>query len=162
MAISIVLPVALGFGVRELLALLDTGAFISCLSPSVWADLLSQPGHGFSIVSKMWVEVAGGRRLQVDVSSPIPVRLSGRVFEHSFAILEMAGHPVIIGMDFLCPAGAVIHCAAQRVVFEDNGGQSSPGDLPEGFRSPAIVASLSSAGPEFFPLRVFSGRSAIC
>jgi len=120
---SFVTPVVLGG--KGCLALVDTGASVSCVHP----DFVGKSSLRSSAYRSLCG--AGKDRLTVLGMLDCDLVLQGRQFRHEFFVIQNLIQPAIIGLDFLSNQSIHLNCRDREVVFQGE--------------SPRLVSSLIAA-----------------
>ena len=91
--------VQVNIGKQTCSALLDSRAFISCLSEHIYRRSFKN----VEITPSSYTNIVGvcGEVHRVLGQVTLPFRLDGVVLEHTFQLFEKLHHPLILGMDFL-------------------------------------------------------------
>ena len=104
---------------KNVVALVDTGAMISCMSENVFKGL---KGVQLLCSSIPMVKGVGGNPIKVLGQVELPFQIEGQMFVYQFCVLSAMTQSVILGMDFLKDHQAQIQIGSSKIVLQSHSG----------------------------------------
>lgn len=89
--------------------LIDTGAGVSCVRPSVVSHHLIQRCQAKSLIG------ADGRAINIFGKVKFSFKFKNMDYSFDFYVVPNLSYPIILGIDFLSQYNAVIHCKSNNV-----------------------------------------------
>ena len=104
---------------KNVVALIDTGAMISCMSEAVFKDL---KGVQLLCSSIPMVKGVGGNPIKVLGQVELPFQIGSQMFVYQFCVLSSMTQSVILGMNFLKDHQAQIKIGESKIVLQSQSG----------------------------------------
>ena len=104
---------------KNVVALVDTGAMISCMSEAVFKDL---KGVQLLCSSIPMVKGVGGNPIKVLGQVELPFQIGSQMFVYQFCVLSSMTQSVILGMNFLKDHQAQIKIGESKIVLQSQSG----------------------------------------
>ena len=108
-------------GSKDILALVDTGAMVSCISHAVFNELK----HVEMLQTDIpLVKGVGGNSVKVLGTVQLPFTIGTQQFVYPFIVLDTITQSVILGIDFLTHHKASIELEASKMVLKSSSGDT--------------------------------------
>ena len=128
---------------QTVMALIDTGAAISCMSPDLYQELNLEKEFPLQPSEILNVHGVGSHFIPVKGQVSIPLTLSNKHIFHPFAVLERMTIPLLIGMDFINKNNVVLDFVKQELVLSDHTSLINYPTLPSDTTSTHSVQTTS-------------------
>ena len=102
---------------ESMLALIDTGASTSCLSPDVYHSLKLEKSYPLQKTDVGYIKGVGDNSVKVLGVATVPIVIAGTKIDHSFMVLEGMKISLILGMDFITDHGVVLNFRDQEMTL---------------------------------------------
>lgn len=105
---------------HQVLALVDTGASVSCISHQLYKDLNIQSTYPLQPTHISNIKGIKQSRIEVLGQINIPFHLQDFSSGHTFLVLDMVNVPIILGLDYLIKNKVTIELDPPQLIFKHN------------------------------------------